>query len=134
MSRTRNRTKTTGEVFTPQSLVNEMITIEVHSSLFSDPSKTFLDPACGNGQFLVEVMQMRIMNGSSHKDAISTIYGVDIDALNVKECRERLLIGKTDKRLIKIIEHNIILADALDPNHIGWDEVGYMWNGKKRFF
>ena len=131
--RSKLRAKSLGEVFTPQFLV-ERILRHIPKEVLLDYTKTVLDNSCGNGQFLVEIAQMRMMNGLSHKNAISTIYGVDIDAQNVKECKERLLMGKTDNELIKIVEHNIILADALDPNHIGWDEVGYMWNGKKRFF
>lgn len=66
-------------------------------------------------------------NGISHKHALKTIYGVEFDWYNAKQCRERLLMGSEDVELMEIVEHNIICADALDPKHSGWVEVGFYW-------
>ena len=30
-----------------------------------------------------------------------------------------------------VLKHNIVCANALDANHNGWNDVGYMWEGKK---
>lgn len=130
--RSEERKKQLGEVFTPQFLVERMLNKlqSCGSDVLTNYKKTVLDNSCGNGNFLVEILQQRMMNGISHKDALSTIYGIDIDELNIKECRTRLLLGKNNKKLKEIVEHNIILADALDSEHIGWNEVGYMWSGK----
>jgi len=125
--RSKERAKSLGEVFTPQFLV-ERILSHIPSDVLLDCSKTVLDNSCGDGQFLVEVMQRRRINGSSHKDALLTIYGVDIDELNVRQCRERLLMGSKDSDLVDIVHRNIVCADALNPKHHGWDEVGYMWD------
>ncbi|HRR49558.1 MAG TPA: N-6 DNA methylase [Bacteroidales bacterium] len=125
--RSKARAKSLGEVFTPPFLVERMLR-KLPKKFFKDHKYTVLDNSCGNGNFLVEVAQWRMINGISHEDAISTIYGVDIDMQNVVECRNRLLMGKKDKVLQKIVEHNIICADSLDPDHNGWDEVGYMWD------
>ena len=67
-------------------------------------------------------------HGVTHSDAIATLYGIELDAANAKECRERLSLGSTDKQIWKVLNHNIICADSLDPLHEGWDKVGYMWN------
>jgi len=121
-----------GEVFTPSSLVNEMLD-KLPQEVLLNPEKVVGDIAgCGNGNFLIEVLTRRMKNGISHKDALKTIYGVDIDETNVRECRERLSLGKKNKEIWSILNRNIILADALNPNHKGWKEVGYMWDGKPR--
>jgi hypothetical protein len=42
-----------------------------------------------------------------------------------------LSLGSKDAEIWKILNHNIICANTLDPNHKGWEKVGYMWEGKK---
>ena len=34
----------------------------------------------------------------------------------------------SDSYTIHILDLNIICADALDPAHTGWSDVGYMWS------
>ena len=116
--------KERGEVFTPTPLVNEMLD-KLPPKLFIDATKTFLDNSCGNGQFLASVLERKMANGISHEDALKTIYGVELDSDNAKECRERLLKGHEEFRAI--VENNIICADALDPLHKGWSKVGFYW-------
>jgi hypothetical protein len=53
--------------------------------------RTFLDPSCGNGQFLVHVLFRKIQRGHKPLDALKCIFGVDIMSDNIKECRMRLL-------------------------------------------
>ena len=121
-----------GEVFTPLPLVNEMLD-KLPQDVLINPEKVVGDIAgCGNGNFLIEVLNRRMKNGISHIDALKTIYGVDIDETNVKECRERLSLGSKSKKIWEILNRNIILADALDRTHSGWSEVGYMWEGRGR--
>jgi SAM-dependent methyltransferase len=104
------RVKATGEVFTPTPLVQEMLD-NLNQSVFSHSAKTFLDPACGDGQFLGEVLIRKIENGIDFETALSTIYGVDLMQDNVELCRERLLCGRNDLR--HIVEQNIVCADGL---------------------
>lgn len=118
--------KERGEVFTPTPLVNEMFD-KLPADAFINPNKTFLDNACGNGQFLITVLERKMANGSSHKEALETIYGCEIDEGNVKACRDRLLLGAEDADLVRIVERNIICADSLDEKHDGWKEVGFYW-------
>ena len=64
----------------------------------------------------------------AHKQALSTIYGVELDERNAEECKQRLLRDSTDEELITIVDHNIICADALNHNHPGWSKVGFYWD------
>ena len=109
-SRDQDRIKATGEVFTPTPLVQEILD-QLPQEQFQDPSKTFLDPSCGDGQFLGEVLIRKVENGIDFETALSTIYGVDLMQDNVELCRERLLCGREDLR--HIVEKNIVCHDAL---------------------
>lgn len=108
------RVKATGEVFTPTPLVQEMLN-QLDPILFKDPTKTFIDPACGDGQFLGEVLIRKVENGIDFETALGTIYGVDLMQDNVDLCRERLLCGREDLR--HIVEKNIVCADGLEYNY-----------------
>ena len=110
VQRTQARVKATGEVFTPTDLVQEILDT-FDDIIFSDPTKTFIDPTCGDGQFLGEVLIRKIENGVDFKTALSTIYGVEKEADNVQLCRERLLCGQ--EHLRHIVERNIVCHDAL---------------------
>ena len=114
VERNKLRVKATGEVFTPTPLVQEILD-KLDPELFKDPSKTFIDPACGDGQFLGEVLIRKIENGIDFEIALSTIYGVDLMQDNVDLCRERLLCGRGDLR--HMVEKNIVCADGLDYNY-----------------
>ena len=110
IERDQLRVKATGEVFTPAELVREMLE-QIPIEQFQDPSKTFLDNSCGDGQFLGEVLIRKIENGSTFEQALSTIYGVDSMIDNVDLCRERLLCGQ--EHLRHIVEKNIQCRDGL---------------------
>ena len=109
------RVKATGEVFTPTPLVQEMLD-KLPLEQFTDTNKTFLDPSCGDGQFLGEVLIRKMENGSTFEQALDTIYGVDLMQDNVELCRERLLCGRNDLRYI--VEKNIVCADGLEYNYL----------------
>jgi len=110
IDRDSTRTKATQEVFTPTPLVQSILD-EFPPEMFNDPTKTFLDNSCGDGQFLSEALIRKIENGSTFEQALATIYGVDLMQDNVDLCRERLLCGREDLR--HIVEKNIVCADAL---------------------
>ena len=110
IEREQTRVKATGEVFTPTPLVQEVLD-QLPQNTFTDSTKTVLDPSCGDGQFLGEVLIRKMENGSTFEQALSTIYGVDLMEDNVELCRERLLCGREDLR--HIVEKNIVCADGL---------------------
>ena len=113
MVRDAERTKKTGEIFTPTALVQEMLA-QIPAVQFADATKTFLDPSCGNGQFLSEVLIRKLENGIEFSAALGGIYGVDIMQDNVESCRSRLLCDLEQYRYI--VEKNIVCADALTYN------------------
>ena len=113
VDRDDDRVRLTGEVFTRGELVNEMLD-RLDPNLFCDPAKTFLDPACGDGEFLAGALYRKLKNGIGFEQALSTIYGVDIMRDNVMLCRERLCCGSDSQTVGKILKSNIICRDALD--------------------
>lgn len=90
------RKKATAEDFTPAWLVNQMLDKlkEYSPESLSNPYKTFLDPACGNGNMLVEVLKRKLAKFAPSKDdpsrILASIYGCDIMIDNINECRLRL--------------------------------------------
>lgn len=119
------RVKATQEVFTPTVMVQDMLD-RLDASLFQNTDQEFVDPTCGDGQFLGEVLIRKIENGSTFEQALETIYGVDLMQDNVDLCRERLLCGREDLR--HIVEKNIVCADALTYDY-AFGEVATFGNG-----
>jgi hypothetical protein len=137
--KSKKRVADHGEVFTNTREVNAMLDLVKQETERID--SRFLEPACGNGNFLAEVLNRKLdvvdsRYGKSLQEwehysiiAISSIYGVDILEDNAKECRERLydifnerytkLFDKNCKeecrRSIRfLLSRNILLGDALD--------------------
>ena len=98
--KSKKRVADHGEVFTNEREVNAMLDLVKHETERID--SRFLEPACGNGNFLAEVLRRKLKvvdqrYGNNQMDweryaviAVSSIYGVDILEDNAKECRERL--------------------------------------------
>ncbi len=120
-----DKVRTHGMVFTPDSLVNDMLD-KLPKASFKD-DKTFLDNSCGTGNFLLNILNRKMANGITHIDALKQIYGCELCPKNTEECRERLSLDSDDKDVWDILNVNIITADALDPSHPGWNESGYYW-------
>ena len=119
INRTKERINKTGEIFTPPALTNEMLDV-LPEECWSE-NKTFLDPAAGDGNILIEVVKRKLSHGHSPLRAIHTTYGVELMLDNVEVCRQRLfdLVKDRvdDKRYLpiiaKILNHNIICHDSL---------------------
>jgi hypothetical protein len=127
VERDRQRIKATGEVFTPTELVQEIIT-ELESKnpeLFTDPTKTFIDNSCGDGQILSEVVIRKLECGSTLEQALSTTYGVDLMPDNVNECRARLSGPNPSKRILDIVTRNIVCANALTYDYSFGEKTGF---------
>lgn len=113
LTKSKDRIDQLGEVYTPASLVKEMLD-QLPPEVWSDPTKTFIDPACGDGNFLVEVVARKISCGSTPTQALSTTYGIDIMEDNVSECRERLLAATGNPAGgDSIVARNIRCANSL---------------------
>jgi hypothetical protein len=136
--KSKKRVADHGEVFTNEREVNAMLDLVKQETERID--SRFLEPACGNGNFLAEVLKRKLdvveqRYGKSQIEwerysviAVSSIYGVDILEDNAKECRERLLgiyieyyskhFKNTKPNCIRavnyIIHRNILHGNALD--------------------
>ncbi len=116
IDRDKLRIKKTAEVFTPQHLVIEMLDKleQENPELFTDPTKTFIDNSCGDGEFLGEIVIRKMeRSGCSLEKALSTTYGVDIMEDNVEECKKRLAGPNPTPEILEILNKNIICADGL---------------------
>ena len=113
----KKRRKQTAEVFTPTPLVNEMLK-KIPREVLKDKTKTFLDNSCGNGQFLVQILGMKLGMKHTPEEALSTTFGTDLMEDNVNECRVRMInvlkkhTEVTQKHLCMIIK-NVVCYDGL---------------------
>jgi hypothetical protein len=124
IERDKLRVKETAEVFTPTPLVQEMLD-NLPQELFEDPTKTFLDPSCGDGQFLSEIVIRKMgKSGCSLEQALSTTYGVELMEDNVKLCKERLAGPNPTQEILDILDKNIVCADALKYDYSFGEPVG----------
>lgn len=136
--KSKSRVRDKGEVFTNEREVNAMLDLVKQETERID--SRFLEPACGTGNFLIEIIRRKLeVVKSRYKKsqweyekntllAVMSIYGVDIMEDNVLECRQRLfdyvqkeyqtLFGtKINEDFLQIIDFvlskNILCGDAL---------------------
>ena len=98
--KSKDRVANHGEVFTNIREVNAMLDLVKDETHRID--SRFLEPACGTGNFLIEVLRRKLeVVESRYKKskieferysilALSSIYGIDILEDNLKECKTRL--------------------------------------------
>lgn len=137
-TKSKERVRKHGEVFTAEREVKAMCDLVKDETERID--SRFLEPACGDGNFLAEILSRKIAvvkrkYGRSHLDyeknavlAASSIYGVDILLDNVIACRERMFaiwdkeykaVCKKDcsdqtREAVKfILSRNIVCGNAL---------------------
>lgn len=92
-----NKSKVLGQVYTPQWIVNEILN-EVSYKGTSILRKYILEPSCGDGAFLCEIVKRYIYEAKKEKfstkeivDGLGTyIFGVEIDKMEYKKCVENL--------------------------------------------
>ena len=139
----RQRVMDHGEVFTPPGLVNDMLDLVAGECERVD--SRFLEPACGHGNFLVEVLRRRLaLVDLRHKQrtqwepnallGLACLYGIELLHDNVSDCRNRLQnlfaehysarYGKSAKPACiaaagTIARTNILLGDALKMTTVG---------------
>lgn len=99
--KSKERVANHGEVFTHEREVDGMLDLVKNETERLD--SRFLEPACGTGNFLVEVLNRKLaVLRQKYKSSfpeyekygvivISSLYGIDLLEDNVIECRERLL-------------------------------------------
>ncbi len=154
--RSKQRVVDHGEVFTPAWLVEDMLDLVQDESERID--SRFLEPACGSGNFVVPVLRRKLATvhqryGPSDFEkrhqalfSLMCIYGIELLADNVAECRERLIdelfgylgSGSPDEWFAAarvVVDANIIQGDALamtdaDGSTITFPEWAYLGNGQ----
>ena len=126
------RARTATEIFTPDWLVREMCDMledESRKDAFAI-ERTFLEPTCGDGNFVVEILRRKFERCVMRQDftvALRSVYGMDIQADNIAECIRRVkeLCGKyfkPTKEELQIIEDHYIMCDSLKIMRMMADE------------
>jgi len=145
-----------GEVFTPPWMVQAMLDLVKEESERID--SRFLEPACGSGNFLVHVLRRKLAAvqrkfGKSEFErrhyallAVMCIYGIELMADNIAECRANLLEILADYLNLEesddlyraasfVLSQNLVHGDAVtmrahDDQPITFAEWGYLGKGK----
>jgi hypothetical protein len=124
VERDKLRIKATSEVFTQTSDVQFCLD-EFDDIVWLDVNQKFIDPSCGDGQFLSEVVIRKMeRSGCTLEQALSTTYGVELMEDNVKLCKERLGGPNPTQEILDILDKNIVCADALKYDYSFGEPVG----------
>lgn len=154
--RSKQRVADHGEVFTPPWMVEAMLDLVREETERID--SRFLEPACGSGNFLVQVLRRKLAAvelkfGRSDFEkrhyallGLMCIYGIELLDDNISECRDNLLeifseylgIDDTDdlyQAAANVLSQNLIHGDALTmrtatDEPIVFAEWGYLGKGK----
>ena len=87
--KSRERVSDFAEVYTAKREVKAMCDL-IPQEQWDDIDTTFLEPACGNGNFLVEIFERKLSRCNIYQDglrALKSITGIDIQADNCEESR-----------------------------------------------
>jgi hypothetical protein len=115
-----------GEVFTPTKTVQDILD-QIPDPLWADPEAIFLEPTCGHGNFVLEIVKYRLIRGLPLHQAVSTCFGMDICSENVQECRNR--IYHAAKGLIKKLSDLVLLVAIVRNNFFTVDDsLAFMRN------
>ena len=145
-----------GEVFTPAWMVEAMLDLVKAETERID--SRFLEPACGSGNFLVKVLQRKLIAvelkyGKNDFDkrhfsllGLMCIYGIELLADNIVECRSNVLdifadylkLDESDDlyhAAAYVLSQNLVHGDAMtmrikNGNAIAFAEWGYLGKGK----
>lgn len=83
--------------------------------------KTYLEPTCGEGAFVLEILRRKFANCKKRKDyttALESVYAMELLEDNVKTCIDNVInlckeYFKPTKKELEIINDHIIQADSL---------------------
>lgn len=154
--RSKQRVADHGEVFTPAWIAEAMLDLVKGETERID--SRFLEPACGSGNFLVQVLRRKLAAvelrfGRSDFEkrhyallGLMCIYGIELLDDNIAECRDNLLgvfadyLGILDtedlhRAASNVLSQNLIHGDALTmrtslAEPIVFAEWGYLGKGK----
>lgn len=134
----KERHKITQEDFTPEEIVDIMYQ-QFPDELYTDFSKTIIDPCSGIGNLLLYVIKKRLQYCNTNDDvynAISTIYGTELMADNVEESKKNILftiLTNTSKKglnldesvILNILDKNIVCTDTFKWNYEEWKPMSF---------
>jgi hypothetical protein len=154
--KSKTRVADHGEVFTPEWIVEAMLDLVKAESERID--SRFLEPACGSGNFLVKVLQRKLLavelkygkNDFEKRHyallGLMCIYGIELLADNIDECRANVLeifagylsLKASDdlyRAASYVLTENLVHGDAMTmrTKHgtpITFAEWGYLGKGK----
>lgn len=154
--KSKQRVADHGEVFTPPWLVEAMLDLVKGETERID--SRFLEPACGNGNFLVQILRRKLAAvelkyGQSDFErrhyallALMCVYGIELLPDNIADCRANLLEIFADYLDLKpsddlyraasyVLSQNLVHGDAMkmraaDGSAILFAEWGYLGKGK----
>ena len=119
---TKERVAKFGEVFTPPHIVAQMCDmLEAESPGCFEPQKTFLEPSCGDGAFVLEILRRKFNRCRTRKDyaaALDSVYAFEIQADNVEDCIENVInlckeYFEPTRAERELIEDHVIQCDGL---------------------
>lgn len=107
-------------MFTAEKEVVAMCDL-IPNDIWNSIGSTFLEPACGEGVFILEILKRKFEKCKTRRDytvALKSVYGMDIQSDNVETCINNIInlcertfkITKAEKEIIK---NHIIQADSL---------------------
>ena len=117
--KSKARVKERGEVFTAEREVKAMCDL-IPEEVWQNIGATFLEPACGNGNFLVEIFERKLKYCKDERDGLkvlASIVGIDIMEDNCFESRVRLMTIYC-KEFPKASEASLLLASGILQNNI----------------
>jgi len=154
--KSKQRVADHGEVFTPAWMVDAMLDLVKDETERID--SRFLEPACGNGNFLVKVLRRKLAAvelkyGQSDFErrhyallALMCIYGIELLPDNIADCRANLLVIFAEylnlaplddlyRAALYVLSQNLVHGDARtmlawDGSPITFAEWGYLWKGR----
>ncbi|MDB4452339.1 hypothetical protein N9129_03925 [Akkermansiaceae bacterium] len=152
LTKSKQRVADHGEVFTPEWMVEEMLDLVKCETERID--SRFLEPACGDGNFLVKVLQRKLAAvelkyGKSDFErrhfallGVMCIYGIELLPDNIAGCRANLLeifagylgLSLSDELYLAaffVLSQNLVHGDAMkmlthDGQSILFAEWGYV--------
>lgn len=143
--KSRERVTKFGEVFTAPREVNAMLDLVKPET--EKVGSRFLEPACGDGAFLVEILRRKLESAKKLANdptefeelsvrAVESIYGIDFQTDNVGAARERLwelwftTIGNPDyelqERVRNALLRNIVCGDFLTGLTIEGEPIWFL--------
>lgn len=153
--RSRDRVRAYGEVFTPRYMVDQMLDL-VGEDLEDGPNfvdKTFLEPAAGDGNFLVAILHRKLRAieqrlapehwASESLFALASIYGIELLEDNHVDAKAAMLAEfdrfhashrtspDTENDLMRaasfLVDTNIIRGNTLTGRDWGGEEIQFSW-------